>query len=104
MPIFAETTWDIDAIKRANRNHGYYFFDTGAIRFFRSRVSQNVYQGVGGIYFVTSEQSPSGIRAYTVRQFQPATGNVQTAGPFHQLTRAKAVRLALNLSLGKVTK
>lgn len=102
MALFAERTWDIDDIRRANNIRGLHFFERGTMRFFSSRIGQTVYQGVGGIYFVTSERGPNADckRLYTVRQFNPATADVKTVGPFNELTRARAIALATKLSLG----
>lgn len=77
--------WTIDAIKRANADRGLHYFERGTMRFFRSRVGQTVYQGPGGIYFVTSEQFvPSSgrpePRRYSVRKFNPETADISTAG------------------------
>lgn len=93
--------YDLALIKAANRNHGGYFFSPDSMRFFRSRVSEKVHQGPGGIYFVTSEQfddrSP---RLYTVRCFDPTSRGIDTAGGFqaHATSRqahAEAARLAV---------
>ena len=97
--------YDIDYIKCANKTRGYHFFDAATMRFFRSRVSDTVYQGPGGIYFVTSEQfvSSSGdkaCRSYTIRQFNPETGDIKTAGEFNKLTRHSAHKTAAELSRG----
>jgi len=94
-PIFT-----MDDIRRANYRAGYHFFDHDTLRFFRSRVGDTVYQGVGGIFFITSECNPSGVRAYTVRQFNPDSGRIATMGPFHSFTRTQAIATAKRLSLG----
>lgn len=93
----------IEDIKQAHENAGYHFFQLSSMRFFRSRVGQNVYgvwwpntskRGIqtyysrlrmGGQYFVTSEQfdyaSP---RLYTVRRYNPVDHTVDTIGEFQQ--------------------
>jgi hypothetical protein len=93
----------IDQIKSANRKAGCFFFSPDTMRFFRSRVGSTVYQGPGGVYFVTSEQFvPSrgrpAPRLYTVRVFDPATGEVDTAGEFNSLTKGRAQRAARKLA------
>lgn len=94
------TSYDLALIKAAHQNHGGHFFSAGALRFFRSRISEKVHQGPGGIYFVTSEQfdecSP---RLYTVRHFQPISCGIDTVGQFQQHAtgrpaHAEAARLA----------
>jgi hypothetical protein len=91
---------DIQQIKRANSDAGFYWFEPDALRFFRSRVSETTYCGKGGIFFVSSEKGPHTERAYTVRQFLPDTGDITTCGPFNVLSRAVAHRNAKELAKG----
>lgn len=78
--------WTMDKIKLENAQAGKFFFSKGAMRFFASRVSDAVYQGDGGVFFVTSEQFRSheytARRMYTVHQFNPETKDVSTVGEF----------------------
>lgn len=68
-------------IKDRNRQGGFYFFSEGALRFFRSRVHDEVY---GAGFFVTSEQfDDEAPRYYTVR-FARSDGSVTTVGEFQQ--------------------
>ena len=76
MPTF----YSIDDIKRAAENRGSKWFSRGAMRFFGSRVHDTVYQGPGGVFFVSSEQPPYGPRGYAVRRFDPDTGDISTVG------------------------
>ncbi len=98
----------IDEIKLSNQQHGYYFFEPAALRFFSSRIGRSVYKGPGGVYFTTSEQFvPSSgkpePRRYTVRQFYPETGNVESAGGFQAYSSSGAARMAaLRLAKGGV--
>ena len=90
---------EIEQIKATNAAKGYHWFEASTLRFFLSRIGRTVYEGPGGIYFVSSEQfeASSGERAprrYTVRSFNPETGNINTVGQFNQLSRGQAVRLA----------
>lgn len=58
----------IDRLRRMAEDGGSHWFERGTMRFFRSRVSREAYLGADGRwYFVTSEQGPNGIRAYSVR-------------------------------------
>ena len=86
----------IDQIKTANKARGFHWFDPDTLRFFKSRIGGAVYQGPGGVYFVTSECGPSGVRRYTVRQFTPSTGACETAPacPFNVWGREKAHKTA----------
>lgn len=81
-------------IKAANYNGGYYFFQPSTMRFFRSRVLERVYNGIGGHYFVTSERYSGCDRYYTVRSFNPKSGSIDTVGGFNELTKYKAQKSA----------
>ena len=91
--------YSMEDIKRANENAGRHFFEPDTMRFFKSRVGDTVFQGIGGIYFVTSEKfdykSP---RNYTVRQFNPETGIVGTDGEFNKMSYSQARARAKYLS------
>lgn len=89
--------WTVNEIKKAMREKGSHWFDPDTMRFFGTRVDRNVYQGTGGVYFVTSEWDgfrgqENGRRAYTVRQFTPDTCDIRTVdqiGKFPTLDKAK---------------
>lgn len=80
MTATMKRTWTMPEIRRANADAGLYFFSPGAMRFFRSRVHDRVYQGPGGVFFVTSEQGPDDVRRYTVREFDPETARMTALG------------------------
>lgn len=92
----------LSAIKAANAAAGYYFFSPDTMRFFSSRVSDDVIQGC---LFVTSERDKcgfawNGARRYTVRRFYPETGDIREVSEFGQFaTLAAAKRWARNYSL-----
>jgi hypothetical protein len=94
--------YTISEIRAANKGAGLHFFSPSTMRFFSSKVERTVYQGDGGVFFVTSEQfvGSDGIaqpRAYKVRSFDPTTSDVRTArGEFRHLddARDEAKRLA----------
>jgi len=77
-------------IRAANRAAGLHFFDPESMRFFWSKIENTIHEGVGGIFFVTSEQMRGdphlGVaeqpRRWTVRQFDPESGTVETADGF----------------------
>jgi hypothetical protein len=100
--------WTMDLIRTTNTAHGWHFFEAGALRFFRSRIHDTVYQGPGGIYFVTSEQFEDHLgnraaRGFSVRRFHPDTGNVGTVGAFNSFTnRAAAHRAAEGYARGDI--
>jgi hypothetical protein len=82
-------------LKDMNRAAGGHFFDRDSMRCFRSRVLPNLYAGNGKVYFLTSEANYDGsARAFTVRVFDPATGDVDTFGEFNKWTRGAALGIA----------
>lgn len=84
----------ISAIKAAAHAAGSHWFDKSSMRFFRSRILPEVYTGKGGIYFVTSEEGPYSPRRYSIRKFDPATADISTFGPFNEMSRERAMRIA----------
>lgn len=86
--------YSVDDLKRCNRYAGQHFFDADTMRFFKSRVSDSLYSGPSGVFFVTSEKGPNNVRGYTVRQFDCQNASVDTVGPFNELSRSTAHRLA----------
>lgn len=93
----------IEEIKRRNTEAGLHYFDPDTMRFFKSRVSSTVYQGPGGVFFVTSEKPPHGPRRYTPRMFLPNGGCETAYGvEFCILSRRQAHKLARKMA-GKVS-
>jgi hypothetical protein len=92
------TLWTMNKIKEHMRAAGSHWFDPDTMRYFKCRLSGEVYQGPGGIYFVSSEQGPHGPRKCTVRRFTPETADIDTAGEFNSMSRAQAVREAKRLA------
>lgn len=96
--------WSIVAIIQKNVESGQSFFSEGARRFFESKTCPEVYQGHGGVYFITSERFMASDfideRRYTVRAFNPETGHVSTVGPFNELTKERAIRMAIACAYG----
>lgn len=85
------------------RQHKGHYFEAGTMRFFRSRVLSDCFEGKTEVYFVTSEQfrGSDGVcapRKYTVRAYNPETDNIRTVPPFNQLTRYRALRIAKDLA------
>ena len=82
-------------VRERSAHMGWHWFAPSTMRFFLSRVSSSVYQGPGGVYFVSSEKGPNGVRAYTVRRFDWASGDVDTVGAFQgHASRGSAHRAA----------
>jgi hypothetical protein len=69
--------WNIDQVKKANRDNGYYFFSPDTMRFFASRVSQGFDYNTQ--CFVTSEKKCFNdyTRVFSVRQAGP-DGDIKT--------------------------
>jgi hypothetical protein len=65
---------NIQEIRQANEDAGYYFFSPDTMRFFKSRVYYRVY---GGKYFITSEIAPYSSRRYTIRMCKD-NGGIET--------------------------
>jgi len=72
------------------------------MRFFSSRVLSGHYQGDGGVFFVTSERGPNGIRAYSVTEFVPETGRVGHVGTFQGYATPARARAAAKQAAGSV--
>jgi hypothetical protein len=87
----------ISEIRQANAAAGFRFFSTGAMKFFRSRVDRHVYEGPGGVFFVTSEQlefhESQGPRKWTVHQFR-RDGSIDRASEFQQYESLQQARAA----------
>lgn len=99
MRIFIMKTYDINDIQFEMQTAGSNWWDKGTMRMFGCRVSDQVYQGPGGIYFVTSEKTFGGDkRAYSVRQYRPSSKSIDTVGDFNSLTRATAHKIASRLA------
>jgi hypothetical protein len=82
----------INEIQGEMRARGSHWWDPEAMRFFRCIVDSNVYEGPGGVYFVSSEKGPHGPRAYTVRKYEPSTRDIAThseLGEFATLADAR---------------
>lgn len=98
--------WTMNEIQDANRTAGYHWFSPGSMRFFRTRIYPEVYQGTGGVYFITSDAAgfrPENGREYNVRSFDPGTSQTGTAQDGKEAakgfkTKISAVRCACRLA------
>lgn len=82
-PFYSETgIYDIGDIARSSSGH---FFSANAMRFFKSRLVDEVFPSRGRVYFVTSEK------------FDVETKSIKTVGEFQAYsTRTQALSAALN--------
>lgn len=94
--------WTMDEIKTACRVRGSHWFDPGTMRYFKCRILETVYQGSGGVFFVSSEKCSSMYnnhpRRYTVRKFNPESADIDTAGEFNVMTKHMAIKKAKELA------
>ncbi len=92
-------TYTINGIQAEMTADGSHWWDKSALRYFGSRISSKVYQGKGGIYFVSSEQFDSTRpRGHSCRQYDPATKQISTVRGFNCFTRAQAHHEAARLA------
>ncbi len=91
-------TYTINSIQAEMRADGSHWWDKGTMRYFGCKVCPEVYQGPGGIYFVTSEKPPSGKRAYSVRKYNPDTKDIDTIGNFCALSKLEAHQQAAEMA------
>ncbi len=100
------TEYTIDDIKQANSDAGLHFFELQTIEFFNSIIEDEVYQGNGGIFFVTSEQFEyQGVkheRKFSVRRFFPESGRINTVMGLSKIDRDEAITAATRLADGEV--
>lgn len=80
------TRWTVNSIKQAARDAGSHWFDPDTMRSFGTEVLPSVYQGRGGVFFVTKDDQyrrelP---KRYTVRQFDPADASIGTYSDLNQ--------------------
>lgn len=84
----------VTQIKRHNEDIGHHFFSPDTLRFFKSKVYEDLHLGR---YFITSERNeyatPS-VREYTIRR-ATGTGEIDTVGEFGQYASLKSARTAL---------
>jgi hypothetical protein len=74
-----------------------HWFERGAMKFFGTKLPSYAHKGLGGVYFVTSEQPPHGARAFSVRKLV-GPGKIDTIGEFCSMTKAKADLMARRLA------
>ena len=97
--------WDIDAIREADFRAGRYFFSADTMRFFNSRILPTVYEGPGGVYFLTSERFTASNRQtegrkYTIRRFTQNPVDIRTVAGFCRMTKRQAQTIAAVLAAG----
>jgi hypothetical protein len=94
----------IAAIKAVSKQAGKHFFDKETMKFWKSRVYDDLYHCPDGrILFITSEQYGELPRLYKVREFNTETARISTLGEFQGYqSKAAAMCAAAKLALGTV--
>ena len=78
-------------VKATNRLAGQHWFDPESMEFFKSKIETEL---IDGRYFISSEQSPWGPRAYSIR-IADENGEIDTVGEFMGHETLKLAKLAL---------
>lgn len=78
----------VEEIKRASYDAGYHFFDEDTMRYFKSRVLDDIF---GGNVFITSEKKSDDPRHYTIRQMQK-DASIETIGEYDQFNTAAVAK------------
>lgn len=92
--------WTVNTIKDAVRATGSHWFDPDTMRFFGTRVLPTVWQGPGGVFFVTSDKRFDGKRGHTVRQFKPEDSSVHSSTEIGMMSEKNARTRASQLAWG----
>lgn len=84
----------VTQIKNHNEDIGHHFFSADTMRYFKSKVYDDLHLGA---YFITSEMNQyatNGKREYTIRHAN-GSGNIDTVGVFGGYSSLKSARSAL---------
>lgn len=93
------TLYTINDIQREMREDGSHWWDPDTMRMFGTKVVSPVYQGDGGIYFVTRDKAYDGSLSHTVRKYDPTTKEVDTVGDLCDYRdKRPATKVARNLA------
>jgi hypothetical protein len=94
--------WTVNAIQEAMRARGSHWWDPDTMRMFGTKALPTVYQGPGGVFFVTHDNQyrrelP---KRYTVRKFNPDTCDIDTHGELCEYKTAEAAKRAARKAAG----
>jgi hypothetical protein len=94
--------YTIDRIQQEMRARGSHWWDADTMKFFATTVDPEVYEGPGGVYFVTKDKSGFGDapKYWTVRGYDTERHDVRTVGSVadwgkRSLAHAEAAKLAM---------
>lgn len=78
-------------VQRKNQETGHYFFSPATMSFFKSKVNPNeiLYKDK---YFITEETNLSGVKKFSVREFNAESGDIHTVGEFHKFSSRKEAK------------
>ena len=86
-----------------DRYVGGHWFDRSTMTFFGTKLPGYAYVAGDGHYFITSERSPSGKTAFTIRHQNKVDFKIETVGDFHAYdTVAQATETLVELLRGKL--
>lgn len=85
--------YTLTQIKEINKAKGGFFFSPATVRFCRTSNLRPVYSGMAGVFFITI-----GLDGYKIRQFDPATGDINTVDS--AITQDGARKTARQLAQG----
>lgn len=89
---------NINEIQSQMRAAGSHWWDPDTMRFFGTRVASAVFDGPGGVFFVTRDKRHDHTFGYTVRQYDATAHEVHTVGDLGAHLLADARREALSLA------
>lgn len=90
--------WSVQDLKRHYENKaGGHWFSESTMRFFKSRLLDDLVHDDELFYFLSSEQKPHGSepRAYSVRSYNPKSGRIDTVGEFQEFPTLHMARKKL---------
>lgn len=95
---------NIYSVNDIKRKHKGFWFSKDTMRFFKSKLVQDVFPAnKGKVYFVSSEKGPDMVRKFSVRCYNLATDSISTVGEFGGYeTKTKALTAALNVAYDDV--
>lgn len=90
----------IDEIRQRMQAAGSHWWDRASMRSFGTRVGNKTFSGPGGTWFVTSDHDFFRRRGFTLRHYDPDSGDINTVGrvAVHGVTRPTMEREAARLS------
>lgn len=98
------TQYTINDIQAEMRADGSHWWDPDTMRCFGTKVVSPVYQGDGGIYFVTRDKQYDDSFAFTVRSYSPTQKQIGRVGELGEhKTKGTATRAARKLAGSNAT-